>query len=124
MSFNYTPGVDTDLNYVRMLIRDTDPTAYAFEDEEIQLVIDRQTVPSPANRYYAAAEIMEFTLAEIAGSAGAGGVTSKAVSQLKITWGISSSSADALRDVICAWRRRGSWLSQDVPRSLKVYRAN
>lgn len=123
MSFTYTAGADTDLNWVRFLIGDTVDTATSpatFQDEEINLVIAEESVEASGQslKYFAAAAMLGVLLIKF-GSMGKG-LVSKTVSRLSKTWGVDSTSEKAISDRISYLRQRGAWLLTSRSRIFQV----
>lgn len=119
MSATYDPSLARSIDWVRMLIRDTDTSRAMLTDEEINMVLAKQTAAGVyAPRYYAAAELLA-TLHTMFLTTGRG-KTSKKVGQLQLVYGTASGiNADlAIQDRVKELRKEAARLdARDSGRS-------
>lgn len=120
MSFTYAPESGSDLAFIRLLVDDTEEVGAELSDEEIALIVARQTATGAALPYYAAAECLQALHTRWM-SSGKGKV-SKKVSKLTVVYGSGSGiNADAaIAERIKELRRRGSFLLSSRPYALKA----
>jgi hypothetical protein len=102
----FDPALGSDLDWVRLLIGDKDVATAKLSDEEIRAILTE----SENNRYSAAALAGELLLTK------AGGVTSKTVDDLSITY--SDNPEGAYRNYLGGLRIRGLVRRRGVMRIL------
>lgn len=114
MSATYDPTLPTDRDWVRFLIGDTDTSAAEISDEEINALLADSAYP---NRYLAAA-----AAGDLMGTR-AGGILSKSLAELSITYG--SDSGISFADYVGRLRAKGAdvELGKDPKGRSKVFRS-
>lgn len=122
MPFN--PALPTDLDWVRLLIGDDDPTNEALADATIAAIIaEVQALGASATgtKYCAAAQAGELMAA--GWTASSSGVVEKTVSKLRIAYGTGGggSAIDAYNSYLTGLKAKCTNLSLSAPAGLKAW---
>jgi len=113
MAFSFDASLGSAVDWVRLLIGDTDETGHTIEDETIAAILAEDIAKNGSGlwtKYFAAALAGRIVGAQWESSSG-DGVTSKKVGDLSLDYGSGSGSAsEQYDDYLCKLRERGAEL--------------